>query len=113
MSKFIIKRNDTAPVMEAQLLGETQQPIPIVGASVVFNMRNATGGVVVNRGAVVVVDDDAGILRYNWNAADTARSGNYQGEFEVTFADGRIETFPKSESPALNFITIIVSEDVA
>lgn len=113
MSKFIIKRNDTAPVLEARLLGKTQQPVGIAGATVVFNMRNANGGVVINRAAVVVVDDDAGIVRYPWIAADTARSGTYQAEFEVTFADGKVETFPKSESAALNFITVIVSEDVA
>jgi hypothetical protein len=113
MSKFIIKRNDTAPVMEAQLLGENQEPVGIVGATVVFNMRNSTGGVVISRAAVVVVDDEVGIVKYSWVAADTARSGTYQAEFEVTFADGKVETFPKSESPTLNFITVIVSEDVA
>ena len=113
MSKFIIKRNDTAPVMEARLLGKSLQPVPIVGATVVFNMRSFSGGVVINRAPVTVLDDDTGLVKYEWGAADTARSGTYQGEFEVTFADGKIETFPKSENAASNFITVVVSEDVA
>lgn len=113
MSKFIIKRNDTSPVMEARILGKTQQPVSLAGATVVFNMRNAAGGVVINRAPVVVLDNAAALVRYSWIAADTARSGTYQAEFEVTFADGKVETFPKSESAALNFITVIVSEDVA
>lgn len=113
MSKFIIKRNDTAPTMEARLIGKSQQPVPLLGATVVFNMRSISGAVVVDRGAVVVLDGDTGLIRYDWSVNDTARSGSYQGEFEVTFADGKVETFPKSESTVSNFITIIVSEDVA
>lgn len=113
MSKFIIKRNDTAPVMEARLLGKTQQPVGLAGTTVVFNMRSASGSVVINRAPVILLDDEAGIVKYEWDAGDTARSGTYQAEFEVTFADGKVETFPKSENSASNFITVIVSEDVA
>lgn len=113
MSKFIIKRNDTAPAMEARLLGKSLQPVPIAGATVVFNMRSASGTVVINRAPVILVEDLTGLVKYEWDAADTARSGTYQGEFEVTFADGRVETFPKSENAVSNFITIVVSEDVA
>lgn len=113
MSKFIIKRNDTSPVLEARLLGKTQQPMPLSGATVVFNMRSSSGAVVINRAAVTVVDADTGLVRYNWTAANTARSGTYHAEFEVTFADGKVETFPKSENAVSNFITIVVPEDVA
>ena len=113
MSKFIIKRNDTAPVMEARLLTKTLQNVSIVGATVVFNMRSPSGVVVIDRAAVTVLNAETGLVKYEWDAGDTARSGTYQGEFEVTFFDGKIETFPKSENAASNFITIVVSDDVA
>lgn len=50
----------------------------------------------------------AGKVRYNWSASDTASVGTYEGEFEVTFADSTIETFPNS-----GFFSIIVTDDLA
>ena len=113
MSKFVIKRNDTAPAMEARLLTKTLQNVSIVGATVVFNMRTPSGTVVIDRAPVTVLDAATGVVKYEWDAGDTARSGVYQAEFEVTFFDTKIETFPKSENTASNFISVIVSDDVA
>ena len=31
-----------------------------------------------------------------WLAGDTSDIGSYQAEFEVTYADGNVETFPNS-----------------
>lgn len=113
MAKFILKRNDTAPVMDARLVTETQSAVKLQGATVVFNMREASGPVVISRAPVTVIDADAGLVRYSWSAADTSSIGQFQGEFEVTFASGKVETFPKSDKSASNFIEIVVVEDVA
>ena len=113
MAKFIIKQNDTSPSLEAQLLTSTREIVSLVGATVVFNMKTASGTVVINRAEAEIVDASSGIVRYDWFASDTARAGEYLAEFEVTFADGKIETFPQSDKAASNFIAIVIPSDAA
>lgn len=109
---FLIKRNDTGPVLEVQLKDGNKQPVPIFGATVVFNMGTIDGEVLVDRGAVTIVDQETGVVRYPWVAGDTSEAGTHRGEFEVTFIDGRVETFPKSASASRNFIPIVIPEDI-
>lgn len=113
MAKFIIKRNDTSPVMDARLMSEQQKAVGLEGATVVFNMRSFNGSVVIDRADVTVLEAESGLVRYEWVASDTASTGTFQGEFEVTFADGKVETFPKSDKEHANFIGIVVVDDVA
>lgn len=110
---FIIKRNDTGPVLEAQIQDASRAAVPLHGATVAFNMGAADGTVLVNRASVDIADPEAGIVRYAWQPGDTREAGIHRGEFEVTFFDGRVETFPKSRANTGNFITIVVTEDVA
>jgi hypothetical protein len=53
------------------------------------------GAVVVDRAAVIVTPAD-GTVRYDWQAGDTAPAGRFLAEFEVTYSDGAIETFPNA-----------------
>jgi len=109
---FLIKRNDTSPVLEAQLKGADLQPMQILGATVLFKMGTTDGTQLVDGGVCTIVDAETGIVRYPWAAGDTSEAGTHRGEFEVTFFDGRIETFPRSQSAAKNFIRIVIPEDV-
>ena len=70
--------------------------------------RVGRGTAGVDGAAVVIGDGSAGKVRYNWSASDTASVGTYEGEFEVTFADSTIETFPNS-----GFFSITVTDDLA
>lgn len=110
---FIMKRNDTGPVLEAQIQDASRTAVPLHGATVAFNMGTPDGTVLVNRAAVDIVDAETGVVRYAWRPGDTSEAGIHRGEFEVTFFDGRIETFPKARANTGNFITIVVTEDVA
>lgn len=106
MKVFKIKRGDTSPAMLYQL---SPASVVLSGASVVFNMR-ADGeeeNVVDRSPAVVEVATGTPTLRYNWLAADTAAPGAFLGEFEVTYVDGSVETFPNS-----GFIQIQIDEDL-
>jgi uncharacterized protein YfaS (alpha-2-macroglobulin family) len=39
-------------------------------------------------------DAPNGVVRYSWGTDDTDEAGRYRAEFEVTYADGSVETFP-------------------
>lgn len=107
MGTFYIKQNDTQPALRAQLKDGDDYPIVLTGASVRFHMRTLTGTVVVDEAATIITPAN-GIVQYNWQAADTATVGSYQAEFEVTYNDGSIETFPNS-----GYIRIQITDDIA
>ena len=92
---FAIKQNDTSPTLNATLKDADDAVVSLAGATVRFHMRR------VGRGT-------AGKVRYNWSVSDTASVGNYEGEFEVAFADSTIEAFTNS-----CFFSITVVNDLA
>jgi len=92
MADFFLKQNDTSPALEYTLSPLTN----LSGASVVFNMTDSDGVVKVNRQAAVVDDAVNGVVQYLWQAADTDTAGLFLAEFEVTFADATVETFPNA-----------------
>jgi len=107
---FTIKTGDTSPAIEYTLLEpDGTTPQSLVGASVRFHMRlqNTSGDAAVDS-AATITDDAGGGVRYSWATGDTAIAGTYDAEFEVTFSDGTVETFPNS-----NFITVIIPESIA
>ena len=104
MADFNIKQNDTSPGLEY-----TVAPVTVMtGATAVFSMRVRGGSVIVNRQAVTIVNETVGVLRYPFKASETAVTGDFIGEFEVTYSDGTIETFPNS-----TYIDITILGDIA
>lgn len=99
-----MKRNDTSPYLKATLSSANS----LVGATVVFNMQKQSGEAVISRGDVVILDAAAKTVEYRWAAGDTANAGAYLGEFEVTYTDGKVETFPN-----VGFIPINIERDIA
>ena len=104
---FNLKRGDTSPSL---LYALDPASVDLTGATVRFNMRPTTGGVVkVSRAiATVVTETGTPTIRYDWTAQDTDTSGTYDGEFEVTYAGGAVETFPNT-----GFIKIVIAKDIA
>lgn len=113
---FLIKRNDTLPYLRRQLLdASTGLPVDLTGAtSIYFNMRRIGTGNSPDTGAVapkvhkLAVNITTGsytpadgIVEYRWVEADTNNTTDggtlFAGEFEVTFSDGTIETFPQAD----------------
>jgi hypothetical protein len=94
--------------MLATLQNASGTAVNISGATVRFSMRKISGEVVVSRAAATVVDATTGSVRYNWQAADTANAGAFQAEFEVTYSDDSVETFPND-----GYIPVIITDDVA
>ena len=104
---FYVKQNDTSPAMLATLQDADGNAVNVTGATVRFHMR-AVGSttVVVDEAATIVTAAD-GIVRYNWQAADTDTIGSYQAEFEVTYADASVETFPND-----GYIRVEIIDDI-
>lgn len=104
---FYIKQNDTGPAMLATLQDANGNAINLMGATVRFHMRAIGGNQVKVDEPATLVTPLSGIVRYNWVAADTDTVGTYQAEFEVTYADASIETFPND-----GYIVVRIIDDI-
>jgi len=104
---FYVKQNDTSPAMLATLQDANFTAVDITGASVRFHMRPIGSAQVTVDAAATIVDALAGEVRYDWQAADTATVGAYQAEFEVTYVDASIETFPNDA-----YIRVQIIDDI-
>lgn len=105
---FYIKQNDTSPALLATLQDADGNAVNVTGGSIRFHMRQIGSTAVVVDAAAVIVTGIDGIVRYDWQAADTATIGSYQAEFEVTYNDASIETFPND-----GYIRVQIIDDVA
>jgi len=92
---FQMKQNDTRPSLYVNL-AQDGSVVDLTGAAVKFHM-----GTVIDT-AAVITDATRGSVRYDWLAADTATAGSYRAEFQVTFSDGGIETFPNDGHLIIN-----------
>lgn len=104
---FYVKQNDTSPYMLATLKDANEAAVDITAASVRFHMRPVGSTTVTVDAAAVIVDAENGIVRYEWDAADTDTVGSYQAEFEVTYLEGDIETFPNN-----GYIRVEIIDDI-
>lgn len=105
---FKIKQNDTSPSLEATLKDGNGTVIDLTGATVNFHMRQIGKTTVkVDASATVSSPATSGVVEYQWTASDTDTIGVFQGEFEVTYSTGAIETFPNG-----SYIAIEILDDI-
>ena len=93
---FRIKSGDTQPPITYTTVDEFQQLVVLTGAvsvQFIMRLRTALPATAVTRTATIV-NADAGQLRYNWQAADTAIAGDYYVEWRVMFPSSQVQTFP-------------------
>jgi hypothetical protein len=93
---FHIKQNDTSPAMLATLKDGNGTVIELSGSSVRFHMRPIGQTTNTVDSAATIHDVDLGQVSYAWSSTDTANSGMFEAEFQVTNTDGTIETFPNA-----------------
>lgn len=104
---FTIKRRDQLPEIEATLKDATGTVVNLGGATVRFIMTNKATGEKALDVPATIVSAPAGTVKYSWVAGDTDTAGSFSAEFEVSFIDGRAETFPNSKN-----LTIKIPEDL-
>ena len=104
MSTFVIKKNNTSPVLQATLKDAFGNVINLNGASVRFHMKELGESTLkIDTQAEIVEPATSGIVRYSWRSGDTSSAGIFKAEFEVTYYDNNVETFPNED-----FITILI-----
>lgn len=94
MDTFEIKRNDLVPELNVALKDKEGAVVNLTGASVQFHMRAAGASTLKVDAAATLVTAASGTCKYTWVAANTDTAGDFEGEFEVTYSGGNIETFP-------------------
>jgi uncharacterized protein YfaS (alpha-2-macroglobulin family) len=97
---FTIKQSDTSPALQATLKSADGSTINLNGCTVRLHMKDLDGAVVIDS-AMTVTNAAGGVVRYNWQAADTDTAGTYSAEFEVTYSDLSVETFPNTDNIAI------------
>ena len=100
-------QHDTRPALVKTLLDASGAVVNVTGATVVFNMTQGST-VKVSRGAAMVTDGPNGVVSYTPTSTDTATAGEFQGEFEVTYAAGGVQTFPSPHK-----MRIVITPEIA
>ena len=103
---FVLKKGDTSPVLEATFKDYDGTAVSIAGATVKFLVKTRDGISVVNS-AMTITDGSIGVAEYEWQSGDTDTAGTYKVEFEVTFDNGSVETFPNT-----GYEMLVIKEDL-
>jgi lysophospholipase L1-like esterase len=87
-----LKRNDTKDTITYTITNLNGSVVNLTGASVKFVMgKNKT---LITNAAATIVNATAGEVSYTLTETDTLVSGVFNAEFEVTFSNGKIKTYP-------------------
>lgn len=111
MADLTLKAHDTWPPVRFTL-SDANGPVDLSTATTVKMILKGTA----NTGAVTITgtcvpDPDQtankGKGSYTWATGDTDNPDTYNAEFEVTWGDGTIETFPND-----GYKTVLIEEDL-
>jgi hypothetical protein len=105
---FYIKQDDTTPSLRADLKKGSGDSVDLLNATVRFHMREIGSTNIVVDADATVISEAGGTVQYDWVAGDTAVVGSYQAEFEVTYPQSTVETFPND-----GYIRVEIISDIA
>lgn len=97
---FYIKQNDTSPSILAELKDANNDAVNITSATAKIFIKSIDGILKVNED-MQIINPTLGVVRYDWQVGDTDTVGTYSVEFQVTYTDNSVETFPNTGSVAL------------
>lgn len=104
-----LKQNDVGGVIERTLRDGFGVPANLTGATMVFSMRVKPAGTVkISAVAASLVDAVVGLVRYTFTAANTDTADEFEGEFQATYSNGDVQTYPED-----GYIPIVVTDDIA
>lgn len=100
---FSIKQNDTSPSLQATLKDASLTAVNLTGANVRFHMKSVDGTIKIDQ-PMTIVSSLGGVVQYDWQAGDTDTVGAYYVEFEVTYSDASVETFPNNGNRVVSVV---------
>lgn len=109
---FIIKQNDTLPSLMICVFDysnlTTRIPFDMTGASAVtFSMVDKHGNYKVAGVEGTILSASGGTIQYDWSPNDTNEPGNFRGEFQLYYNDGK-----KLSLPQQGYISIEIPPDI-
>lgn len=109
MADFHIKQNDTNPALAATLTNELLASLPLNTATgIKFHMTDPGSGIVKVDATATITDPANGRVEYQWGLGDTDTPGKYNGEFQITWNDATITSFPND-----GYIKIHITKEIA
>jgi hypothetical protein len=92
--KIKLVRGDTRPALLATLTDETTGAVVnITGAVPRMRFRAVGSTLLVDTLVGTVLDGPNGLCKFDWTPTSLSGTpGDYEGEIEITFADGKIQT---------------------
>ena len=86
-------QGDTAPAITSQIVfTDTETGVDLTGATVRFQMRKSDDRRFTVNSEATVTSAGTGAVRYAWGPNDLAVPGEYVVQWEVTYADTRVQT---------------------
>lgn len=96
------------PSISATLVDADQAPVNLTGTTLYFIMAATPSLTIKVNSPAVLVNAAQGQVRYDWASGDTSTAGDFLVEWQVTFPDGRQQTFP---STGYNTVKIVADLD--
>lgn len=115
MPDVTMKRNDTWPPLEATLSDQDGAIDLSTAEAIHIYLRSET--LLIKTGPCEIVEAAAGKVKYLWEPAegetpaDLHTSGTYKMEFEITWADGNIQTVPNGSYLELSVVDDLGPEE--
>ncbi|MGI5900830.1 MAG: BppU family phage baseplate upper protein [Christensenellales bacterium] len=106
MYDVTLKRGDTRHAIRAVLKDADGDPVNLTDCQVKFKMAPLSGPATISR-AAHIQNAEKGEVWVVWVPGETDTSGIYRAEFQVTYPDGRRETFPYN-----GYISIQIMNDL-
>lgn len=100
-------QRDTKPALVVNLVdvNNGDEPINVVGASVLLHFREMDTYEPVSTVPGVVVNGEQGIVVFHWEDDTLEHAGDFEGEIEITYADGGTQT-------VFDFIYFVIREQI-
>jgi len=112
-SVFEIKRGDLAPIFRARCIdaSDPTNGVDLTSATTIKLLLMNNANVLVVNGTMTKEDQTQsatkGFVRYAWQTGDTSTAGVFRAEVEVTWSDGKKQTYPRD-----SYARVIIYEDL-
>lgn len=110
-SDFYLKKGDTSPALEVQLLDNDDDPVDMSNGTAKFRMKEVGSDTFVVDSMATPIDDSTGKIAYEWSSGDTDSVGSYLAEFLVDYSGGVGDDFDSDETfPNSRFLSIEIED---